>query len=359
MRSFHPPSALPLFLSIFLTSTKAFVSPSIIFAHCTMKSFSLIVAQALTIGLLTASNILSTAAPPNHLAEAAAPLPENDIIQELFNTREPKAFADLIIKAKELKVNQQIILEATFLYHVDLAEYDKIVTLTEKFSLAKKDFDPNISQIFSTTEDWSSVIEYGLALKALKANNIPLFKKHIQEAFWLSPSKGAAFAPHINQLHTQNAMKGIQLKHELSFFQVNAKDDISLASMLENKKALIFRFWSPWSQNIEANLPLTKHLAEQCKQHNISFASILISRDAQGITDNLQVIEELKNTLPSYWLADSEESTMTKKLRVTDLPTIVIISTDGKILYNGTLQEPQLWQTLKTIAPEIKAIPAL
>jgi len=198
-------------------------------------------------------------------------------------------------------------------------------------------FDPNISKIFTSKQDWKSVIEYSLALKALSAKDLPLFKKHIQEAFWLSPDKAAAFAPHINELHKKRAMEKIQLNLNQQIFQVDQPKPTSLAKMLENKEALILRFWSPWDQKIQENYPLTLQLAKRCHKHNVSFASILISRDADGIKDTLEVLKERGKELTSYWLADENHSPLTKQLRVTEIPTIVLISKTGKILYNGSL----------------------
>lgn len=279
---------------------------------------------------------------------------KNQVIEQLFNTREQNEFIQASNTAKKLGLNQQVILEATFLYHIDRAESEKIIKLTEKFQQLADKFDPNISKIFTTKEDWLSVIEYGLALKALDKNNITLFKKHIKEAFWLSPNKAAAFAPHINQLHTNQAMEKIQLNLDRQIFQINSNKTISLKKLLENKEALVLRFWSPWCQQIELNYPLTKQLATRCNNNQISFASILISKDPQAIKDTLEIIEELGNDLSSYWLADEDTSALTKLLRVEDLPIIVIISKTGEILFNGTLQDKKLHSAIKKIELKTK-----
>jgi len=277
---------------------------------------------------------------------------KNEVIQQLFNTREKNDFLKASAHAKKLGLSKQVILEATFLYHIDLAESDEIINITGEFQQMAENFDPDTSKIFTSKDDWLSVIEYGLALKALNEKNEALFKKHIQEAFWLSPNKAAAFAPHINQLHTNHAMAKLQLDLERKIFQVTNSKTISIAKLLENKQALVLRFWSPWSQNAELDEPLTKKLSNLCSENQISFASILINKDPQGIQDTLEIIEEMGKDFTSYWLADEDTSALTKLLRVADLPTIVIISKEGKILYNGTLHQKELWDQLTQIAPK-------
>ncbi len=279
---------------------------------------------------------------------------KEEVIQKLFNTREKKEFAIATEAAKKIGVSSQAILEAAFLYHIDQANYSEIIKLTSQFKKLSEDFDSKDSKIFASKQDWLSVIEYGNALKALDEKNIPLFKKHIQEAFWLSPNQAGGFAPHINQLHTRNAMKSVQLKLDQKVFQVNEAKPISFRKMLAGKEALLLRFWSPWSRQVDQDHPLNLHLAKQCTENKISFASILISQDPQGIKDTLEIINEVAKDLPSYWLADEDNSALTKLLRVTDLPTIVIVSTEGKILYNGTLENKELWTVLTKLNPSIK-----
>ncbi len=319
-----------------------------------MKLFSTIL-----LILCTYQYVYSQAIAPNQKAEVKTTITieekKEEVIQQLFNIREEKEFALAIDSAKNLGVSNQSILEATFLYHIDQAEFNEVIKITEEFQKITDTFDPKDSKIFSTKEDLLSVIEYGHALKALEEKNIPLFKKHIQEAFWLSPNQAGGFAPHINQLHISNAMMKVQLKLDQKIFQVNADDPISFNKMLEEKDALLLRFWSPWSRQVEQYHPLTVELAKQCAAHKVSFASILINKEPQGIKDTLKIIQELGEDLPSYWLADEDNGALTKLLRITNLPTIVLISKEGKILYNGTLENKELWNALSKINPDIKA----
>ena len=72
-------------------------------------------------------------------------------------------------------------------------------------------FDPNHSEVFALKDDWLAIIHYGQALAALEKNNKGDFKKHITEAFWLSPRQAQAFGPHIERLQLEEAMQSVKL----------------------------------------------------------------------------------------------------------------------------------------------------
>ena len=304
----------------------------------------------ITLSLIISSHFLC------HAQTEPVPDKKETTLHTLFNTREKVEFSKTVIEAKKLEISEQVILEATFLYHIDKREHASIVELTPKFEKLLSTFDANESKVFGTVEDWKSVIEYGRALKALQSDDIVLFKKHITEAFWLSPSKAGAFAPHIIKLHTNAALKKVKLDLEREMFQVDKEQSTTMKKMLDAREAVILRFWSPWNQQVDNTYPMVKNLAKQCAANKIAFASILINRDEQGLKDTKEVIKELGDDLPSVWLADDDKSSLTKILRVADLPTIVLIAKDGSIIYHGGIMDGELWKKLTDISPQMKPI---
>ncbi len=305
---------------------------------------------------------------PLTLAQTEAPAPaqgENEEIKQgiqaahinqLFSLRDKKPFDLAVTKARKDGISEQVILEARFLYLIDKEDYKSIAKISEEFEKMLASFDPDTSKVFSTKEDWQSVVEYGKALKALEANNLTDFKKHITEAFWLSPDKADAFSHHITKIRIADAMKKLTLDPvSTTVRQITDDKNISLKAMLGDKDALILRYWSPWNQQADNTFPIVQHIAQLSAKHKISFASILLTPEQQGIDDAKEVIEELGDTFPSIWLADSEKNSLAKKLLISDLPTLIIISKEGKILYNGSPLTDNFWNALKAINPAIKA----
>lgn len=273
---------------------------------------------------------------------------------ELFTARVPAKFDSALALANKLGIHKQIILEATFLYYVDTENHKGIAALHTEFQDHLKQFDLDVSKIFATKEQWQSVIQYSLALQALENDDEENFKKHITEAFWLSPETASAFSHHITVRRNKKLMQQIIITPDREMLTLDTEKVITFKELIKGNDALILRFWSPWNQQIDTTYPLINNAATQCAGKKISFASVLLENDKQLITTAKEIIAEQKPALPSYWLIDSKNKSFSKQLRISDLPTLVIITKDGRIAYHGTASNNSFWKALAKINPEIK-----
>ncbi len=273
---------------------------------------------------------------------------------ELFTARIPLEFEAAIATASKLGINKQVILEATFLYYVDTENYTAIAALHTQFQNQLKEFDLDTSKIFATKEQWQSVIQYSLALKALLNNDETNFKKHITEAYWLSPETASAFSHHITKLRNKKIMQKITIKPEREMHTLNDTKNITFKEIIKDHDAIVLRFWSPWNVQLDKTLPLIQSAAEQCKKGKITFASVLLENDETLIKNAKEIITQTKPELPSLWLIDSNIKSLSKELRISNLPTLVIITKEGKVIYHGSASNNSFWKTLSTIDPNIK-----
>jgi hypothetical protein len=53
------------------------------------------------------------------------------------------------------------------------------------------------------------------------------------------------------------------------------------------------------------------------------------------------------------WLIDPKSGSLARQLRVRKLPTMVIVSTEGKVLFNGDPADEKFWETLHRIDARI------
>ena len=269
--------------------------------------------------------------------------------EALFTTRNPLEFEAALKKASELKLNKQIVLEATFLYYVDTENYKAIASLHTQFQNESDQFDLGSSKIFSTKEQWQSVIEYSLALESLNKGDEIQFKKHITEAFWLSPKTSSAFSHHITTLRNKQALAKITIAPDRELLNLTDLKPTTFKKVIKDNEALILRFWSPWNQQIDATYPHTENAANQSHKNNVAFASILLGDDNTLLTSAQEIIIDHTPALPSQWLVDSNKHSLARELRITELPTLVIISKEGKILYHGSSSNNLFWNTLTSI----------
>jgi len=282
------------------------------------------------------------------------PNPKEAAIEKLFSTLAPNELPQALADAQKAGVNQQILLEAHFLQLVDQENFKAIANLTPQLLKQRDIFTPDISEIFTVKEDWLAIIHYAQALDALQKNDHDSFKKHITEAFWLSPRQGQAFAPHINKLRMQEAMAKITLKPSYPLQPQDGSPPTTLGKLMGNKKGAVLHFWSPMSQEVHKNLDDFIQTSQACKQHNIAVISILVGSNAIILKDAELLRKEDAPKADCAWMVDPKAAPISNILRIMDIPTMVIISPKGKILFNGHPSKEEFWKQINTLDPTFR-----
>lgn len=281
--------------------------------------------------------------------------PKRAALERMLSERgAPEIFGSAIEKARELGVGDQAILEARFLYHVDRREDDKLAAMLPDFLARKDSFKLADSEIFAVREDWLAVVEYVQAIAALQKDDRDGFKKHITEAFWLSPKQGSAFAPHIDRLRLDEAMRKITIDPATELVSMFAGQPVALAALLKDRKAILLHFWSPWSRECEASMPDFKATALSLEKNGIAVASVLADATAESLDDAETMAGELGTPPPGAWLIDREKNSLQRALRVQNVPVMVLLSPEGKVMFNGHPSEDRLWETLSKLAPGVE-----
>jgi len=280
--------------------------------------------------------------------------PREDAVEQMLSERESaEALEKAIAAARALGVPEQALLEARFLFHVDRAEDEKIAGLLPDFMKLKDNFKLADSEIFGSVDDWLAVVEYVMALDALGKGDKDGFKQHITEAFWMSPKQGAAFAPHIDRIRLMDAMKEIRIDFEKTYVDTLTRQHVSLGDIMGKKKGILLHFWSPWSRECEATLPDFFITAEHLLSKDVAVASILPETSEKVITDAKAMLEATGKKNPAAWIVDTKKSPISAKLRVQSVPAVVLVSADGRILFNGHPTDENFWKALETLIPGI------
>lgn len=300
---------------------------------------------------------ISSGAEPIQFAPAAPndnPSPREAALDQLLSERgSVPQFDAAIAEAKKQGISDQAILEARFLFHVDRSEEEALVALLPEFEKRRGSFNVEQSEIFATTEDWLAVIEYIKSISSLRSGDKAGFKKHITEAFWLSPKQAAAFAPHVEKFRMEEAMANTKIDFETGLKSLNGDEATALSKILEGKKALLVYFWSPWSGECEAMLPDIATLARELPAKDIALASVISDNSAKVLADARTMLGAIEPKATGHWLVDLEHAPFTRSLRVQSLPIMALVSTEGKVLFNGHPSSDDLWNALKKINPSI------
>jgi hypothetical protein len=286
--------------------------------------------------------------------ETQIPDAKEKALEKIFSTLTPEEFPAALKEARKLGLNQQVLLEAQFLHLVDQENFDAMAKLVPDLLKQRDQFNPDESEIFAVKEDWLAIIHYAQALDALQKKDNTRFKKHITEAFWLSPRQGQAFAPHINSLRMKESMAAITLMPTHPMHPQDGSPATTLGALMKDKKATVLHFWSPMSEEVLQNLDDFIQTAQSCKQNDIAVTSILVGQTPFILKDAELIRKEDGAAAECHWMTDPNKGALSNLLRITDIPTMVIISKDGKILFNGHPADENFWNQIKTIAPKFE-----
>ncbi|MFD2257076.1 TlpA family protein disulfide reductase [Luteolibacter algae] len=281
--------------------------------------------------------------------------PREDAVEQLLSERESlEALEKAIVSARELGTPEQVILEARFLFHVDRAEDKEIAALLPQFLKQKDNFKLADSEIFGSVDDWLAVTEYVQAIASMQKGDKDAFKQHITEAFWLSPRQGAAFAPHIDRMRLMDAMRAVRVDFGKNYTDILSGKQVTLGNVLGDNKGLLLHFWSPWSRECEATLPDFFITADHLLSRGISVASVLPETSEKVTLDALKMLKGTEKRVPGVWIVDTKKSPISNKLRVQSVPAVVLISAEGKVLFNGHPTDDEFWRSLERLDPRVE-----
>jgi thiol-disulfide isomerase/thioredoxin len=284
--------------------------------------------------------------------EAADPL--QPVLERMFSEREsPEQFEKAIRAARALGASDQAVLEARFLWHVDRREDAALAAMLPEFLERRNTFELGDSEIFAVREDWLAVVEYVQAIAALEKDDRAAFKRHITEAFWLSPRQGAAFAPHIERLRLDDAMRKVKVDFSLPLRTLEGAAT-TLGKLAGDDKAVVLHFFSPWSRECEASMPDLLATAEELAKHGIRVVNVIVEAEPEALEEARGLLRDQAAVARQAWVADNRERPLSRTLRVQNVPVMALVTPGGRVAFNGHPAEDALWQALERIAPEIR-----
>ena len=131
-------------------------------------------------------------------------------------------------------------------------------------------------------------------------------------------------------------MSKIKIPMDLRF-QLSNGGHTTLAKLTEGKKAVLLDFWASWCGPCMALMPELKKKAEALGPQGIVVAGM--NTEAEPDTAE-KTRKKLEIKFP--WLVEPEDAPLSDLLEIDSIPRMILISPEGKVLYNGHPQDPRL-----------------
>jgi thiol-disulfide isomerase/thioredoxin len=292
-------------------------------------------------------------APRLHLLLAAALLRSPILLRSEVNEELAKKLFGQEISATELEntaeealkqgAPKQIISEAKLVWglrHQDDSYLQKVLPELEE---AAKNFKKEDSAGMGSVEEFNGLLSYIRALGAMDKGDEDGFKKHITDAFWLSPDQGQLFAQTITKHRNEAKMANVKIDMKLAI-TTSKGEATTLGDQLGKNKAILLDFWASWCGPCMSLMPELRKKAQHLSKSGIAVCGMNTESD-EAIADKVRGEKDMK--MP--WLVEPKSRPFSDLLDIKSIPRMVLIAPDGKILFNGHPQEPGLWAALKKV----------
>lgn len=272
--------------------------------------------------------------------------------QKLFNSEATlEEFTKAAEEAAKAGVPAQLLAEAKLVWGLRNANTDYLTKILPELEAAAKTFNQEESASLGTADDFNGLISYIRALESAKRGDETSLKKHITEAFWLSPEQSELFGSTITQFRKGQKMAKISVDMKLPI-TTSKGEATTLGDQLGQNKAILLDFWATWCGPCMNLMPELRKKAEMLKKHGIVVAGMNNESD-EAKADAVRAQKDMK--MP--WLVEPKGSPFSELLGIDTIPRMILLSPEGKVLFNGHPEEPGLWEALKKIDSTIQPPP--
>ena len=273
-----------------------------------------------------------------------------ELAKKLFN---PEANLEEFTKAADEAskggASAQIIAEAKLVWGLRHKDTDYLAKVVPELEAVVDIFKKEDSAALGNVEDFKALIHYIKALDAARKGDSAAVKEHITEAFWLSPDQAGLFAQTVTFFRTQAKMAKVSVDMKTSL--TNSKgESTTLTSVLGKNKAILLDFWASWCGPCMNLMPELKKKAAYLAKYGVVVAGMNTESDA-AIAERTRVNKDMGDTL---WLVEPKERPFSDLLSIDSIPRMVLLTPEGKVLFNGHPEDVALWAALKNVDPSIE-----
>jgi thiol-disulfide isomerase/thioredoxin len=274
------------------------------------------------------------------------------LLQRLFaQETSAEELQALVKEANKAGIPRQQIIEAKLVWGLRHQDTAFLVKILPEVEILAASFDSANAALLPSAEAAQGFISYIKALKAGEAKDEAGFKNNILEAIWLNPQQAPVFLQSIEKFRRESKMESLVV--DLKIPLTNSMGEATtLHDQLGGKKALLLDFWASWCGPCMNLMPALKKKAEKLSAHGIVVAAMnKDDENAESIAERIR--KEQNATLP--WLVEPPDRPYSKVFEIQSIPRMILLSPEGKVLFNGHPEDPALWAALKKIDASIEA----
>lgn len=293
---------------------------------------------------------IQTLAPEATVQEVSPQAPtQEQLVMTLFRRETTlEEYDAAFAKANATGVSAQVLLESQIIRSFYSQDKDKLVSLKTPLQNFGPNLDLKNSQLFTARSDYNSMLEAIRALESEQQDDAAGFEKHIKEAVWQSPPLyQPLFLSWLNEYRQNEAMKKVVVPLSTKL-PIAEGGETTLQNLMGDNKAMLLDFWASWCAPCMAAMGELKTRGEKLAPQGV----IVVGINTEGDAAKAALVKQRENIeLP--WLVEPEGEPYSLLLNAETIPRMVLITREGKVLFNGHPNDPALKRALAKIGTNL------
>lgn len=276
-----------------------------------------------------------------------------DVFRQLMH---PASVAELnaaVVAAKGAGLSRQTIVEARLIFSIQNEDTAQVISLLPELEEVALDFKPQRSPSgLRTVEQFRGLACYAKAMKAMEDNDEDEMRAQVAEGVWKYPQQANLFGNLVAKFQLNERMSHLTVDFAMPL-TTSKGESTTLSDLLGTQKALLLEFWSSQGEESVACVPGILKRSSLLK--TLGIAGVGVNIDAK---DGDIAADKLRDThgIAFPWLVEQRDRNLTRLLDITTLPRVVLISQQGRVLFNGSPDDPGFGKALRRVVPSMPGL---
>ncbi len=258
---------------------------------------------------------------------------------EITSEEEFKATLTL---ATQAGLPEQILMEAKITRYWTKGQFQQLMAILPQIEKDMENWDYSLSEIFTGKNELKGYYHLFRAYEAKVSDASQSFAENAKESFWNYPELGEILSAWIKEVREKEKMANLVMPMDTVLTTSQGKQT-TLSELVTDKKGLLLDFWATWCAPCIALMPELIHKAETLKSQGIVVAGM--NTETEDKAESFRKARDINFD----WLVEPEGSPFQQLLQIDSIPRMVLVSPQGKVLYNGHPMDPALIEALNKL----------